>query len=136
MYFTVLGTSAECGDSGQVGRGNRANGIIAVNRPMSAEAVAGKNPVSHVGKIYAVLSTQIAHEIHDGVEGIKEATVWLGSKIGNPVSEPHMINAQIALHEGASLASVRDDVEELIAAELRQTERLVEKLARGEFVNY
>ena len=51
IYLTVTGTSAEAGDDGQVGRGNRANGLISPYRPMTLEAVAGKNPVTHVGKI-------------------------------------------------------------------------------------
>jgi S-adenosylmethionine synthetase len=33
MYLTVLGTSADDGDGGQVGRGNRVNGLIPLNRP-------------------------------------------------------------------------------------------------------
>jgi len=49
MYLSVTGTSAESGDSGQVGRGNKVNGVIALNRPMGTEAAAGKLPVSHVG---------------------------------------------------------------------------------------
>lgn len=35
MYLTVLGISADGADSGQVGRGNRANGLISLNRPQS-----------------------------------------------------------------------------------------------------
>jgi S-adenosylmethionine synthetase len=34
VYLSLLGTSAEDADSGQVGRGNRVNGLISVNRPM------------------------------------------------------------------------------------------------------
>src|SRR5258708_4743785 len=63
-YLSLLGTSAKDGDSGQVGRGNRVNGLISLNRPSSAEAAAGKNPVSHVGKLYNVLSFRLAHLIH------------------------------------------------------------------------
>jgi S-adenosylmethionine synthetase len=61
LYLTVLGTSAECGDSGEVGRGNRVNGVISMSRPASMEAAAGKNPVSHVCKIYSVLSHRLPH---------------------------------------------------------------------------
>jgi len=43
-----------------VGRGNRVNGVVSLNRPMSTEAAAGKNPGSHMGKIYTLLSHQIA----------------------------------------------------------------------------
>ncbi len=59
VYLSLTGTSAEDADSGQVGRGNRVNGVIAVNRPLGTEAAAGKNPVSHVGKIYNLLSHRI-----------------------------------------------------------------------------
>ncbi len=64
LYLTVLGTSADAGDSGQVGRGNNVVGVIPLNRPMSSEAAAGKNPVSHVGKIYNLLSYRIADQVH------------------------------------------------------------------------
>ncbi|MEM7825801.1 MAG: methionine adenosyltransferase, partial [Candidatus Aenigmatarchaeota archaeon] len=52
LFLTVSGTCADGADSGQVGRGNRVNGVIPLKRPTSSEAAAGKNPVSHVGKIY------------------------------------------------------------------------------------
>jgi S-adenosylmethionine synthetase len=72
MYLTVLGTSAEGADCGQVGRGNKVNGVIALNRPMGTEAAAGKNPVSHVGKIYTFLTHRIASEIFGEVAGVRE----------------------------------------------------------------
>jgi S-adenosylmethionine synthetase len=37
VYITVSGTSAEMGDDGAEGRGNRSNGLITLNRPMSME---------------------------------------------------------------------------------------------------
>src|SRR6056297_1538866 len=43
MFLTITGTSAEAGDDGQVGRGNRANGIITPGRVQTLEAAAGKN---------------------------------------------------------------------------------------------
>src|SRR4030067_406644 len=63
VYLTVTGTSAEMGDDGSVGRGNRCNGLITPNRPMSMEATSGKNPLNHVGKIYNLLSTQMSRDI-------------------------------------------------------------------------
>src|SRR5262249_14649878 len=89
MYLTVLGTSAEGGDSGQVGRGNRVHGVISLNRPMSTEAAAGKNPVSHVGKIYTLLSHQMAQHIYTAVEGggaVKLAPVRRRSRGESPKS--------------------------------------------------
>src|SRR5574337_1680584 len=90
MYLSLLGTSAEDADSGQVGRGNRVNGVIPLNRPVGGEAAAGKNPVSHVGKIYTVLSHRMADQIYQRVEGVREVYVWLVGQIGQPVDQPWM----------------------------------------------
>lgn len=61
LYLTVTGTSAEAGDDGEVGRGNRVNGLIAPYRPMNMEAAAGKNPVTHVGKLYNLNPANAGH---------------------------------------------------------------------------
>jgi S-adenosylmethionine synthetase len=37
VYLTVTGTSAEAGDDGEAGRGNRVNGLITPYRPMTME---------------------------------------------------------------------------------------------------
>jgi S-adenosylmethionine synthetase len=59
VYLTVTGTSAEAGDDGEAGRGNRVNGLITPYRPMTMESAAGKNPVTHVGKISNVCASLI-----------------------------------------------------------------------------
>ena len=63
MYLSVLGPSAEDADSGEVGRGNQENGLIALNRPRGSEAAAGKNPTSHGGKIYNALTHLLANRL-------------------------------------------------------------------------
>ncbi|RLI29924.1 methionine adenosyltransferase, partial [Candidatus Bathyarchaeota archaeon] len=88
VYLTVLGTSAESGDSGQVGRGNRVNGVIPLNRPVCSEAAAGKNPVSHVGKIYNLLTHRIAEHVCRNVPEIQEVYIWLLSRIGQSIDQP------------------------------------------------
>lgn len=95
LYLTVSGLSAEMGDDGQVGRGNRANGLITPGRPMSLEAVAGKNPASHVGKIYNVLAREIACDICAQLPAVAEATVQLLSTIGQPIDEPALAIVQV-----------------------------------------
>ena len=87
IYLTVTGTSCECGDAGQVGRGNRANGLITPCRTMSLEAVAGKNPISHVGKIYNLKAQEIANKISD-IFKVEEVQVQLLSEIGKPINNP------------------------------------------------
>ncbi|MFH8080685.1 MAG: methionine adenosyltransferase [Candidatus Aenigmatarchaeota archaeon] len=86
IYLTVSGVSWENGDDGQVGRGNRCNGLITPFRFTSLEAVAGKNPVSHVGKIYNLLAMEVSKKLYEEV-GV-ENEIILVSKIGKPIDEP------------------------------------------------
>jgi S-adenosylmethionine synthetase len=66
-YLTALGSVADTGDVGVVGRGNRLNGLITPMRSMSIEAPAGKNPLDHTGKLYGVLAHRLATEINVAV---------------------------------------------------------------------
>ena len=130
IYLTVTGTSAEDADSGQVGRGNRVNGIIPLNRPVSSEAAAGKNPVSHVGKIYNVLSHRIANEIYLNVPDIREVYVWLLSQIGEPIDLPKIAAAQVIMEHG-DVDSVRKEINEGIDRELVNIQAFCMELANG-----
>lgn len=94
IYLTVTGTSAEMGDDGETGRGNRPNGLITPGRPMTMEATAGKNPVSHVGKLYNIAAGRMAGDIA-AIEGVEEAYVYLVSRIGAPIDEPQIRSASI-----------------------------------------
>ena len=132
MYLTVLGTSAEGGDCGQVGRGNKVNGVIALNRPMSTEAAAGKNPVSHVGKIYTLLTHRIAAELYANVPGLREVYVWLCSQIGQPIDQPLIASVQLILQPGVALAEVEPTVKHVIEHELATLDNFTARLARGE----
>lgn len=133
MYLTVLGTSAEGGDCGQVGRGNRVNGVMPLNRPISSEAAAGKNPVSHVGKIYTLLTHHIANQMIAEVPGIVEAYVWLCSQIGRPIQEPILAAVRTILEPGVALPDVKTAMEAIVARELTEIHPFTERLARGEF---
>ena len=136
MYLTLLGTSAEQGDSGQVGRGNRVCGLISLNRPMSVEAAAGKNPVSHVGKIYNVLCHELAMMIHAKIAGIRDVTVWMASTIGQPVNRPLVVSAQVSVKKGYSLKRISGEIQELIKTELAGMEGFCEALATGKYGIY
>jgi len=118
VYLTVTGTSAEQGDDGSVGRGNRANGLITPNRPMSMEATSGKNPVNHIGKIYNLLSTRIAESVTDEVDGIRDLQVRLLSQIGRPIDEPHVADAQLVTEEGVALGDIEAEVLTIVDREL------------------
>jgi len=131
IYLTVLGTSAEGGDSGQVGRGNRTNGVIPLNRPFCSEAAAGKNPVSHVGKIYNSLTHKIASEVYHKVSGLEEVYIWLLSQIGRPIDEPAIAAAQVVMKSGNSFESVKKQIEEVVNHELENIDKFCRDLANG-----
>jgi S-adenosylmethionine synthetase len=95
VYLTVSGTSAEAGDDGQTGRGNRANGLITPARPMAIESPAGKNPITHAGKLYNVAATRIAKALASKIEGIREAYVLLVSRIGAPIADPQVVHLRL-----------------------------------------
>ncbi|WP_448588540.1 methionine adenosyltransferase [Thermocrinis sp.] len=95
VYITVTGTSAEQGDDGQVGRGNRVNGLITPYRPMSLEAAAGKNPISHIGKIYNTVANKISKRVVEEIEEVEEAYCYIVSQIGKPINEPQVLDVKV-----------------------------------------
>lgn len=136
VYITVTGTSAEMGDDGETGRGNRANGLITPSRPMSLEATAGKNPVSHIGKIYNVVAGIIANKVAE-LKGIKEAYVKVVSQIGRPIDDPHMANVQLLLESGSSLTSgLQKEIEAIVNQEFDQIDKITEGILERRFTLY
>ncbi len=131
VYLTVLGTSADGADSGQVGRGNRVNGVIPLNRPVGSEAAAGKNPVSHVGKIYNLLTHKIANSVYEQVSGVEEVYMWLLSQIGKPIDQPAIAAAQVVMKTGNSFKLVQKEIEEVVDTELENIEEFCNDLAHG-----
>jgi S-adenosylmethionine synthetase len=133
MYLSVLGTSAEDADSGEVGRGNQVNGLIALNRPRGSEAAAGKNPVSHVGKIYSVLTHQLANKLHAHIPALQEVVVWLCSRIGAPIDQPQMISVQVHLQAGITLADVITPIHQAVQDELSRMPVFCQELMEGRY---
>jgi S-adenosylmethionine synthetase len=130
VYITVTGTSAEMGDDGETGRGNRANGLITPSRPMSLEASAGKNPVNHTGKIYNVLAGQIANRLA-GLElkDVEEIYVKIVSQIGRRINDPHMANVQLLMKDGAPLTSnLMEEVNGVVDEGLESIEKVTETI--------
>ncbi len=118
FYLTVTGTSAESGDDGNTGRGNRVTGLITPMRMYSMEATAGKNPTIHTGKIYNALAQIIAQKISEEVKGVEEVYVRILSRIGNPLTEPMIASVALRLQENVSYNSVKDDIENIVLEEL------------------
>jgi S-adenosylmethionine synthetase len=132
-YLTLTGTSAEMGDDGAVGRGNRVNGLITPFRTASLEAAAGKNPVSHVGKIYNLMALLIAQDITAKLPTIREASVYILSQIGHPLDQPLMATATVHPKKGGFTPGLKTDVEAIIDEHLQNDPaRIRAKLATGE----
>jgi len=131
IFLTVTGTSAEAGDDGQVGRGNRINGLITPSRPMSLEAAAGKNPISHVGKIYNVVAREIAEALVAKVSEIAAAQCLMVSRIGKPLTSPAVLQVKLATHDGFPPVKLEGPVDEIAAHCLGRLSMLVDDFVAG-----
>ena len=108
-YLTITGTSAENGDDGVVGRGNRVSGLITPTngRPQTLEAAAGKNPINHVGKIYSLMAREISNRIFEESEGdALEVFVRLLSQIGHPINKPWLGDIEIIPAENVNFENL------------------------------
>jgi len=131
IYLTVTGTSAEAGDDGQVGRGNRINGLITPCRPMSLEAAAGKNPVTHVGKIYNVLAGELAETLVTNIPEITAAQCLMASRIGSPITSPAVLQVKLATRDGSPVDIFKGRVEDIAAKCLARVPSLVDDFVAG-----
>ena len=135
-YLTVTGTSAEAGDDGQVGRGNRVNGLICPYRPMTLEAAAGKNPVTHVGKLYNLIANLMASTLVEEIEEVTTAYCYLVSQIGQPVAQPQLIDVQLQISENQPTEKFRGAIEEIVRDHLLKINTLWSRLMAQEFTLY
>lgn len=132
FYITVTGTSAEHGDDGATGRGNRVNGLITPMRPMSLEAAAGKNPVNHIGKIYNVVATELAQLIYTKVPNVREVYVRLLGQIGRPIDDPLIADVSLLMERGVSVSSnLRAEIASLVDEYLSKLPQLTERFLVG-----
>jgi len=136
VYLTVTGTSAEMGDDGSVGRGNRANGLITPNRPMSMEATSGKNPINHVGKIYNLLSNKMADDIVNEVEGVQQVHIMLLSQIGKLIDQPKAASSQVILKKGYQEETIHLEIEGIMNTWLDNITSITEMLVKGKLQTF
>jgi S-adenosylmethionine synthetase len=131
IYLTVTGTSAENGDDGEVGRGNRVNGLITPCRPMSLEAAAGKNPVTHVGKIYNVVAHRIANAIISAMPEIAGVECLMVSRIGAALTNPALLQIRLATHNGAPAMAFEKRARDIAFDNLNYIPRLLDDFIAG-----
>ena len=136
VYLTVTGTSAENGDDGSVGRGNRCNGLITPGRPMSMEATSGKNPVNHVGKLYNLLANFIARDCYEAIDGIREVYVKILSQIGKPIDEPKALSIQIVPKKGYDVEKMESKARTIAEEWLQDITKITEMIVNGEISTF
>ena len=133
FYLTVSGLSMENGDDGSVGRGNRVNGLITPFRPMSMEASAGKNPVTHVGKIYNLLSYQIAQRIAEAGKGdIHEVRVRILAQIGKRIDMPQAASVQLIYADGVKSSKYAAEVRSIVDDHLENIDKITTQILKNE----
>jgi len=136
-YLTVSGLSMENGDDGSVGRGNRANGLITPMRPMSMEASAGKNPVTHVGKLYNILSNRVADEIYKMGRGdILEVHTRILSQIGSPIDEPQLASANLIFAPNVDKKKYEREAAALFDDQLKNMHKLTDEIVAGKISTF
>ena len=136
VYLTVTGTSAEHGDDGSVGRGNRVNGLITPNRSMSMEASSGKNPVNHIGKLYNLLATEIAQSVVEEVDGIADLRVRLLSQIGQPIDEPQVADVTVIPDAETAVADIDEAIVQVVDDELGSVTETTKRILDGELTTF
>jgi S-adenosylmethionine synthetase len=128
IYLTVLGLSAEHGDDGQVGRGNRVSGLITPCREMSLEAAAGKN-INHPGKLYQILAHLIAQEIGK-IRGVRECSVRILSQIGKPLDQPQVASVKVI---AKNFNQIKDKIYKLVDEKFNNLQKIQMEIVRGKY---
>jgi S-adenosylmethionine synthetase len=130
LYLTVTGTSAEHGDDGMTGRGNRGVGLITPMRPMSLEATAGKNPVNHVGKIYNVMAMLISKKIIKETK-IRNVQVEVLGQIGRPINDPLVVNVEVGTENGKISDDLKNEINGIVDEYLESFNKITELILDG-----
>jgi S-adenosylmethionine synthetase len=127
VFLTVTGPSAEAGDDGEAGRGNRVNSLITPGRTTTMESVAGKNPVTHVGKLYS-LSAGLAAQ---SLAGVVATQCIMVSEIGRPSDQPAFVDVQVSLAEQATLGDLKPAIGDMVCAKIAAIPELRDALVEG-----
>ncbi len=126
FYLTVSGASLS-GDIGVVGRGNRPNGLITFNRPMSLEGASGKNPLYYSGFIYSVLSQRIADKIYAILK--KPCEVKIVSQNGGYLVKPWRTIITVN-------SSNNDLIEEITREEFKKIPEITKLFVQGDITTF
>jgi S-adenosylmethionine synthetase len=103
---------------------------------MTLKAAAGKNPVTHVGKLYNVVANLITAALVEEIDEVTAAYCYLVSQIGQPVERPQIIDVQLQMLENQPVEKFQERIEEIVRDRLLQINTLWQRLIEGEFTLY
>jgi S-adenosylmethionine synthetase len=103
---------------------------------MSMEATSGKNPVNHIGKIYNLLSTDIAQDVVAVVDGIKDLRVRLLSQIGSPIDQPQVADIHVVTESGVTLGDVEPEIRGIVDERLANVHETTEAVIDGDLSTF
>uniref|UniRef100_UPI0025B81371 methionine adenosyltransferase n=1 Tax=Halovivax sp. TaxID=1935978 RepID=UPI0025B81371 len=93
-------------------------------------------PVNHIGKIYNLLSTEIAHQVVDEVDGVRDLKVRLLSQIGRPIDEPHVADVHVVTEDGVAVSDVDSAIEAIVDRELANVTDVTKRVIDGELTTF
>jgi S-adenosylmethionine synthetase len=95
------------------------------------EAAAGKNPVTHVGKLYNVAAQRITAAIVKELAEVEEAYCYLVSSIGRPILQPQLADLHVRLAQGATLTALQAPIKQIFNDQLNQMTVIRKELVDG-----
>ncbi len=99
---------------------------------MSMEATSGKNPITHIGKLYNIMSKLIAEDVAKKVSPEVEVRVRILSQIGKPVSDPLNCNIQIvSATENNKLGQWKQEAQSIANDWLNNVDKVTDLIING-----
>ncbi|MFE3901110.1 methionine adenosyltransferase [Streptomyces sp. NPDC059153] len=105
QYFTVSGSAIDYGEDGLVGRGNARSGLITPGQQAGNEALFGKNPAYHVGKVGGWLVDEASRTLAEQAGPCRIAVMW---RNGSAYPEPASLDITTTHPDPANAQLVRD----------------------------
>ena len=99
---------------------------------MTLEALAGKNPITHVGKLYNVAASRLAAAVVAEVPTIIEAECHLVSEIGAPIDEPKLALIRVRSADSGLAEETNRSIRSIAEREIRGIAGLWEQFVAGE----
>ncbi|MFA5133684.1 MAG: methionine adenosyltransferase [Patescibacteria group bacterium] len=119
-YLVAFGSALDKGDFGAVGRGNKYSGVISLNRKTNIEAVAGKNPQNHSGKLFTIFAHHLAWKLYKIFH--RNISIDISAKNGEDIDKPSYVIINV---ENGPVLSARDknSIEDIVIKDIRKIKK-------------